>query len=49
MFRSTIVHAATDARKSLRQVMFRSQSPDHPVVPGWENTEYLKFMVVQVR
>lgn len=49
MFRSIIAQAATDARKRLRQVMFRSQSPDHPVVPGWENTEYLKFMVVQVR
>jgi 23S rRNA (cytosine1962-C5)-methyltransferase len=47
-FRATVAQAALDARRQLRQVMYRSQSPDHPVVPGWENTEYLKFLVVQV-
>ncbi len=49
LFRSTVMQAAADARRSLRQVIYSTQSPDHPIVPGWENTEYLKFMVVQVR
>ncbi len=40
--------AAKDARKRLRQVCFRTQSPDHPVIPHIESTQYLKFLVVQV-
>lgn len=44
-----IIHmAAKDARRKLRQVVFNAQSADHPIIYGWENTHYLKFLIVQV-
>lgn len=47
-FLHTIQQAANDAKRTLRQVTFNAQSADHPVVWGWENTHYLKFLIVQV-
>jgi 23S rRNA (cytosine1962-C5)-methyltransferase len=47
-FLETIQAAAKDAGKRLRQVVFNAQSPDHPVIPGMENTHYLKFLIVEV-
>jgi 23S rRNA (cytosine1962-C5)-methyltransferase len=47
-FLDTVDMAARDARRRLRQVEFRTQSADHPVVRGLENTHYLKFLIVQV-
>lgn len=40
--------AAKDARRKLRQVSFQTQAADHPIIWGWENTQYLKFVIVQV-
>ncbi len=40
--------AAKDARRKLRQVSFQTQSSDHPIIWQWENTQYLKFLIVQV-
>ncbi|HEY4937361.1 MAG TPA: class I SAM-dependent rRNA methyltransferase [Puia sp.] len=48
VFLDTIRSAAKDAGKKLRQVVFQGQSPDHPVVWGLENTNYLKFLIVEV-
>lgn len=48
MFLQIIAMAAKDARRTIRQVVFQTQSSDHPVVPGLENTQYLKFLIVQV-
>lgn len=48
LFLETIQFAAKDARRHLRQVAFRTQSADHPIVWEWEHTQYLKFLVVQV-
>jgi 23S rRNA (cytosine1962-C5)-methyltransferase len=48
LFMDIIQMAAKDARRSLRQVTFQTQSADHPIVHGWENTHYLKFLIVQV-
>ena len=48
LFLEIIAMAAKDARRRLRQVTFRAQSSDHPIIWGLENTEYLKFLVVQV-
>ncbi len=48
LFLQTIQDAARDAKRSLRQVCFLSQSGDHPIVPDIENTNYLKFLIVQV-
>jgi 23S rRNA (cytosine1962-C5)-methyltransferase len=49
MFLQTIEMAAKDARRKLRQVTFQKQSSDHPIIWGMENTEYLKFLIVQVQ
>ncbi len=48
LFYEIIEMAAKDARRSLRQVVFQAQSPDHPIIKGLENTNYLKFLIVQV-
>ena len=48
MFLETINMAAKDARRRLRQVTFQAQASDHPIIQGWENTNYLKFLIVQV-
>ena len=37
-----ILAAAYDARRILRRISRFSQSPDHPVLPGIPETEYLK-------
>ena len=47
-FLDTISQAAKDARRTLRQVTFRAQASDHPIIWGIENTNYLKFLIVQV-
>lgn len=49
LFLEIIGMAARDARKRLRQVCFRTQASDHPIVWGMENTNYLKFLIVEVR
>lgn len=41
--------AAKDARRKIRQVVFQTQSADHPTIRGIENTQYLKFLIVQVQ
>lgn len=48
LFLEIIQLAAKDARRKLRQVCFQTQSADHPIIYGWENTHYLKFLIVQV-
>ena len=48
LFVETIQLAAKDARRRLRQVKFAAQASDHPIIEGWENTNYLKFLIVQV-
>lgn len=47
-FLQTIEQAAKDARKKIRQVTFRAQASDHPIIWGMENTNYLKFLIVEV-
>jgi 23S rRNA (cytosine1962-C5)-methyltransferase len=48
LFLQIIQLAAKDARRKIRQVNFQTQSADHPIVWEWENTHYLKFLIVQV-
>ena len=48
LFLEIIEMAAKDARKKLRQVVFQTQSADHPILRGLENTQYLKFLIVEV-
>ena len=48
LFRKTIHEAARSARVRLRQVEFRTQAPDHPILWGDNESYYLKFYVFQV-
>jgi 23S rRNA (cytosine1962-C5)-methyltransferase len=48
LFLKIIDMAAKDARRKLRQVTFQAQSSDHPIIWNMENTNYLKFLIVQV-
>jgi 23S rRNA (cytosine1962-C5)-methyltransferase len=49
LFLQIIDAAAKDAKRRLRQVVFQSQSPDHPIIRGMENTHYLKFLIAEVQ
>jgi 23S rRNA (cytosine1962-C5)-methyltransferase len=48
LFLQTIDMAAKDARRKIRQVIFQTQSSDHPIVWNMENTQYLKFLIVEI-
>lgn len=48
LFAKTIAQAAKDVHKRLRQVEFRTQAPDHPILWGAEDSYYLKFYIFQV-
>ena len=47
-FTKTIGQAAQNVHKRLRQVEFRTQAPDHPILWGAGDSYYLKFYVFQV-
>ena len=48
LFLQIIEMAAKDARRKIRQVTFQTQSSDHPIIWSMENTQYLKFLIIQV-
>ena len=48
LFTQTIGQAARNAHKRLRQVEFRTQAPDHPILWGAGDSYYLKFYIFQV-
>jgi 23S rRNA (cytosine1962-C5)-methyltransferase len=48
LFAETIEQAAKNVRKRIRQVEYRTQSPDHPILWAAEESYYLKFFIFQV-
>lgn len=48
LFTKTIGQATQNVHKRLRQVEFRTQAPDHPILWGAGDSYYLKFYVFQV-
>lgn len=48
LFLKTIDMAAKDARKTIRQVSWQTQAADHPILWNVPNTQYLKFLIVEV-
>jgi 23S rRNA (cytosine1962-C5)-methyltransferase len=48
LFLKTIADAARDAHKRLKQVEFRQQAADHPILWGGAASYYLKFVVFQI-
>lgn len=47
LFAKTIREAAAGAHKRLRQVEFRTQGPDHPILWAADQSYYLKFYIFQ--
>ena len=48
LFHKTIMEATRGAHKRLRQVEFRTQAPDHPILWAADSSYYLKFYIFQV-
>ncbi len=48
LFTQTIGQAARNVHRRLRQVEFRTQSPDHPILWAADESYYLKFYIFQV-
>lgn len=48
LFSGTILQAARSVHKRLRQVEYRTQAPDHPILWAAEESYYLKFYIFQV-
>ncbi len=48
LFTKTIHQAANSAHKRLRQVEFKTQAPDHPILWAADESYYLKFYIFQV-
>ena len=48
LFTETLHQAARNVHKRLRQIEFRTQAPDHPILWAAEESYYLKFYIFQV-
>ncbi len=48
LFKKTIAEAARGAHKRLRQVEFRTQAADHPILWAADSSYYLKFYIFEV-
>ena len=48
LFTQTINQAAKNVHRRLRQVEYRTQAPDHPILWAAEESYYLKFYIFQV-
>ena len=48
LFTKTIHQAAQNVHKRIRQVEYRTQAPDHPILWSAEESYYLKFYVFQI-
>ena len=48
LFIKMLRSAAKDAHRQLRQIEVRQQAPDHPILWGVPETNYLKFFLFQV-
>lgn len=48
LFTETVSQAAKNVHKRLRQVEYRTQSPDHPILWAADESYYLKFYIFQV-
>ena len=48
LFAETIGQAAKNVKKRIRQVEYRTQAPDHPILWAADESYYLKFFIFQV-
>ncbi|BCN30302.1 class I SAM-dependent rRNA methyltransferase [Anaeromicropila herbilytica] len=48
LFTDTVGQAARNVKKRLRQIEYRTQAPDHPILWAADESYYLKFFIFQV-
>ena len=48
LFAETIGQAARNVKKRIRQVEYRTQAPDHPILWAADESYYLKFFIFQI-
>jgi 23S rRNA (cytosine1962-C5)-methyltransferase len=48
LFRRMVAEAARDAGRTLREVYYGTQPPDHPILWGMPETHYLKCLMLEV-
>lgn len=48
LFLDIIYDAATDAKRQIRQIEYRTQAKDHPILLASEETQYIKCAILQV-
>lgn len=48
LFTETIAQAARSVHRRLRQIEYRTQAADHPILWAAEESYYLKFYIFQV-
>jgi len=49
LFHSVVAEAASDAKRTVREVAYMTQAKDHPSIPASPETSYLKFLVLEVQ
>ena len=48
LFYETVLSASKDAHKRIRQIEYRTQAADHPILWPAMESYYLKFYILQV-
>ncbi len=48
LFEKMLMEAARESGRVVRYVEIKTQSPDHPALLSAEETQYLKFFVLQI-
>ena len=48
MFEDMLKEASKEANVQLKQISFTQQAKDHPMLMNVEETDYLKFYILQV-
>ncbi len=49
LFHAVVAEAAADAKRTVREVAYMTQAKDHPSIPAAPETNYLKFLVLEVQ
>lgn len=49
LFLAIVLDAARDAKRTIRQIEYRTQGKDHPILPAAPETHYLKYLVLEVQ
>lgn len=48
LLQETTLEAASEVKRKVRQVLFQTQAPDHPIVWSIPETSYLKFFILEI-